>query len=210
MESRKDLRKSSINPSTFDRIERMHPHKMLVWLALIGSTLIFSFLLVAFAYTRYSRGQGLVFDFPKAFVVSTFMLLLSSFTIKGVVQAFRQDRLHEVTRQLGVTLMLGMSFIASQAIGWQQLLAQNLDVSKAVGASYLYALSGLHVLHLLVALSFLAVLFVQFYRAHRDPVKALILHTNPYQGIKLEIATILWHFMDVLWFVLFFYFLFTF
>jgi cytochrome c oxidase subunit 3 len=210
MESRKNIKRSSPPPSTFERIERMHPHKMLIWLAVIGSTLIFTFLLVAFTYTHVALDSKLVFKFPKAFVVSTFLLLLSSFTIRGVVTAFRDDRLREVSNQLGLTLLLGLSFIASQVIGWQQLMAQDIDLSREIGISYLYALSGLHVLHLIAAIAYVSYLYVQFFRVRRDPVGALILHTNPYQGVKLEIATILWHFMDVLWFVLFFYFLFTF
>lgn len=210
MESRKNLKRSSAPPSTFERIERMHPHKMLIWLAVIGSTLIFTFLLVAFTYTHIALDSKLVFNFPKAFVVSTFLLLLSSFTMRGVVTAFRQDRLREVRNQLALTLLLGLSFIASQAVGWQQLIGQNIDLSHEVGVSYLYALSGLHVLHLLAAITYVTYLYIQFFRVRKDPVGCLILHTNPYQGVKLEMATILWHFMDVLWFVLFFYFLFTF
>lgn len=188
----------------------MHPHKMLIWLAVIGSALIFAFLLVAFTYTHISLGSTLVFEFPKAFVVSTFLLLISSFAIRGVVTAFKEDRLRDVRRQLALTLLFGISFIVSQFVGWQQLMVQNIDLSQEVGVSYLYALSGLHVLHLLAAITYVSYLYVRFLRVSRDPVQALILQTNPYEGVKLGMATILWHFMDLLWFVLFFYFLFTF
>jgi len=34
--------------------------------------------------------------------------------------------------------------------------------------------------------------------------------TNPYQRIRLEMLTTYWHFIDILWVGLFFYFLFSF
>ena len=57
---------------------------------------------------------------------------------------------------------------------------------------------------------FLLYLLMECHKASKDVVKQLVYSTSPYQKIKFKILTDFWHFVDILWVVLFLYFLFTF
>ena len=65
-------------------------------------------------------------------------------------------------------------------------------------------------LHMAVVMIFLLSLLMQCHKASKDVVKQLVFTTTPYQKIKLRMLTDFWHFVDVLWLLLFLYFLFTF
>ena len=150
------------------------------------------------------------FRFPKAFIVSLVLLLFSSFSISKALTAFREDDMKALKHALGITLVLGLAFTISQYVGWYELNQANIYLSGQVSGSYLYVISGLHVLHLAAGLVFLTMTYTQVSSITRDPVKQLIMVTNPYQRVKLEMLTVYWHFVDALWVVLFFYFLFSF
>lgn len=192
------------------RLEKLHPHKTILYLAIFGSSLVFLFMVASFTASHQEPGAFINFEFPKAFVVSLVLLLLSSYTMTKVLPAFLRDDLNVVKNSLGITLLLGVAFTISQYVGWSELYHSGIYLSGRASGAYLYIISGLHVLHLAAGLVFLTLVYTQLSSISRDPVKALILVTNPYQKVKLEMLTIYWHFVDVLWLLLFFYFLFSF
>jgi cytochrome c oxidase subunit 3 len=192
------------------RLEKLHPHKTLLYLAIFGSTLVFLFMIISYTISHRDPSAFINFEFPKAFVVSLVLLLFSSYTMTRVLPAFAKDDLKTVRNSLGITLLLGVAFTISQYIGWSELYHSGIYLSGKASGAYLYVISGLHVLHLAAGLVFLTVIYTQMSAVSRDPVKMLILITNPYQKIKLEMLTAYWHFVDALWLILFFYFLFSF
>ena len=190
------------------RLEQLHPHKTLLYLAIFGSSLVFGFMIIA--YTVGETPQDIHFTFPKAFIVSLVLLLLSSYFIGKAVPAFREDDMVTLKNSLGITLLLGTAFTISQYVGWYELKQSGIYLSGHKSGAYLYVISGLHVLHLAIGLVFLTMMYTQMSTVARNPVKRLIMVTNPYQRIRLEMLTTYWHFIDVLWVGLFFYFLFSF
>ena len=204
----KDTKKAA-QQTVIGRLEKLHPHKTLLYLAIFGSCLLFGFLITAYAL-KTDDHTFINFRFPKAFVVSLVLLLLSSFSISKALGAFRDDDIKALKHSLGFTLLLGLAFTISQYVGWYELNQSKIYLSGEVSGSYLYVISGLHVLHLAAGLVFLTAMYTQVSNVSRDQVKRLIMVTNPYQRIKLEMLTVYWHFLDALWVVLFFYFLFSF
>ena len=202
--------KQKTTQNTFERIEKIHPHKMLLYLGIVGSSLVFFFMLVAFALTRPKNIPLEYFYFPKAFVVSTVILLLSAFSVSKVLSLFVQEEVRSLKNVLAITLGLGIAFTISQVFGWLELYNAKVFFQNEIAGAYLYVISGLHGVHLLGGLIFLTTLLVQMVRVEKDPVKALIVFTNPYQRIRYEMLAKYWHFMDILWIILFFYFLFSF
>ena len=71
-------------------------------------------------------------------------------------------------------------------------------------------LSGLHVAHVLGIMVYLLYLLMQCHKTSKDAVKELLYATNPYQKVRFKLLTSAWHFVDVVWVVVFFYFLFSF
>ena len=201
--------KKEAQQTVIGRLERLHPHKTLLYLSIFGSSLLFGFLIVA--YTMKTDANTFIdFRFPKAFIVSLVLLLFSSFSISKALLAFREDDMRGLKHSLGITLVLGLAFTISQYVGWYELNQANIHLSGEVSGSYLYVISGLHVLHLAAGLVFLTMMYTQISNVSRDPVRRLIMVTNPYQRVKLEMLTVYWHFVDALWVLLFFYFLFSF
>lgn len=195
--------------TTISRLEKIHPHKMLLYLSIFGSSLIFLFMITAYTFSR-PENDLVNFSMPKSFIVSLVLLMLSSFFISKVLPAFKKDNITEVKRALEMTLLLGLAFTISQYVGWYEMNRSGIYLSGEDSGAYLYVISGLHVLHLAAGLAFLTLTYTKVSTTSRDPVKALIMVTNPYQRIRLEMLTTYWHFIDILWVGLFFYFLFSF
>jgi len=202
--------KLDLKKEAFKRIEEMHPHMVLLYVSMIGSGVIFLFTIVAFTVSRPENIDFLKIDFPKSFVVSSLVMVVSSFSVSKILPAYDKDDLEEVKKWLGLTLLLGAVFSAAQITGWRELQSNNILFSGNRTGAYLYVISGLHVIHILGIMIYLAVLLMECHKTSKDVVKHLLYATSPYQRIKFKILTDFWHFTDVAWIVLFFYFLFSF
>ncbi len=197
------------NSFTLSELEKMHPHKMMLMLGILGSSLIFIFLLIAYAVAKPLMPEEVAVPFPKGFVISTLLLLTSSFTISRSVEFFVKEKTKQLKRTLLITLILGFLFSISQFLGWNELSGHNIYNSSREAAVYLYVLSGLHILHVIIGLIYLAYCYILSLKKTTDAVLQLIFFTNPYRKLQLELLTTYWHFIDALWMVLFFYFLFS-
>jgi cytochrome c oxidase subunit 3 len=196
--------------SSWARIEKMHAHKTMILLSMVGSTLIFLFLITAFSLSFFDGSSFAYIQFPKAFVVSSFLILLSSYFLSKTLAYYNSDNILSLNKALGITLLFGVAFALSQFIGWKELNLAGIYFSGERSGAYLYVISGIHLAHLLGGLIFLGFLFSKTRRASKDPVETLIYLTTPYEKIRLEMISLWWHFMDALWIFLFFWFLFTF
>lgn len=200
----------NLRKEAFRRMESMHPHVLLLYVSMIGAAIIFLFTVVAFTVSRPENTDFLNINFPKSFIVSSFVLLISSYTVTRVLPAFEKDNLDEVKKWLGLTLLLGVVFFVSQITGWRELQSYDILFSGHRSGAYLYVISGLHVFHVVGVMIYAVVLLMECHKTSLDPVKQLLYSTNPYQRIKFKIFTEAWHFVDAVWIVLFFYFLFSF
>lgn len=147
---------------------------------------------------------------PKAFMISSIIIAISSFSISKALPAFKNDKVKVLERSLGMTLLLGLLFSLFQYIGWVQLTESGIYLNGTPAGSYLYVISGLHVIHLIAGMLALLYMYLKSLKARKDAVKSLILVTNPFQKMRLEMLTVYWHFMDALWLLMFLYFVLTF
>ena len=136
--------------------------------------------------------------------------MLSSITLSNITYLYDSDKIQAIKDNLLITLFLGISFMISQFVGWKELMGSGIQLQGYVSGSYLYVISGLHVLHLFGGIIFIYVEFIKVWQKSKDPVKSLIYFTDPYQKLKLELMRTYWNFMDILWVAIFFYFLFSF
>ena len=195
--------------STFYRMEKMHPFKMFLTLSMIGSGLIFLFLLISFLYTKPEDFNFSTFNLPRAFVLSSIVLVSSSFIINRVLHYFATDNGGALRLALGMTLLSGIIFIVLQYVGWLELAAQGLVLSGKPYSGFIYLISGLHGLHCIGGIIYLTVVFVSVLKALNDPVKTLIMFTNPFQKLKLQLLVMYWHYLDGLWLFIFMFLLFS-
>lgn len=190
--------------SAFQRIEGVPPLLLMLYLGMAGIGVLFLMLLVAYAYTRgQSDAPTGIYPLPRFFSLSTIVLLVSGYTINQSRRFYAQDDLASLARCLGATLLLSSVFAGLQVLGWRELMAQGVLLDGVASGTFIYLLSALHVAHLLGGMLFLLALLLRTHHASRDAVRSLVFIRNPYRRLQLRMITLYWHFIDVLWVVLF-------
>ena len=193
----------------FSRIERVPPLLMMLYLGLLGITMLFVTLVAMYVSSRaQSAVPSGIHPFPRYFSLSTVVLLVSSYALAQAPRLYRADDLSSLTRCLGATLVLGCVFSGLQVLGWRELVHQSVLFTGERGGTFVYVISGLHVAHVAAGLLFLLVQMLRTIHASRDAVRALVFIRNPYHLRQLRALTTYWHFIDVLWVALFAVFLF--
>ncbi|HEX8328270.1 MAG TPA: cytochrome c oxidase subunit III [Hymenobacter sp.] len=195
-------------------MERMPPLQVALYLALVAITVMFLMLVVAYATARIRSGvpTGL-HPFPRYFSLSTIVLVISSYTIGQALRLYEHDDLASLGRCLGATLLLGCIFSGLQVLGWRELMTHGVPFRGEASSSsgqFIYLISALHVAHLLGGMVLLLALLLQVLHADRDAVRSLVFIRNPYHRRQIKLLGTYWHFVDVLWVVLFAVFLFLF
>ncbi len=194
----------------FQKIENMHPYRTILYLGMFSSGLLFFFLTTAFVLSQPGSGVYDQFIIPKSFILSTLIILVSTYTSGQITPGFLSDQPEKAKKYLFYTFLLGLFFSASQFLGWTELSEMGIDFRGLPSGSFLYLLSGIHLFHLAGALIYALVLLVQISKKEKDPVKSLILLTNPYEKMKLDLFSVYWKFMDAVWLILFLLFLWMF
>ena len=124
---------------------------------------------------------------------ATILLILSSFTCQFGVWAIRRGDRTAFLRFIGVTVALGIVFLLMQATDYMLLFNEGLAMDSGVFGSTYYTLTGFHGAHVFGGVVMLSVVLYrgmsgQFSPRHHDAVEATSLY---------------WHFVDVVWIVLF-------
>lgn len=194
----------------FQRLENLHPYETLLYLGMLGSGLIFLFLVVAFISSGLNQLEGLNHRIPVAFLISTFMLILSGYTATKMRLHYQEENIPKLESSLRNTFMLGVIFTILQFAGWKELTDMGINFTGLPSGSFLYLLSGIHIFHLLGAMIFAIILLLQLRKTQEDGIRKLILVTNPFEKMRIKLFTVYWHFMDAIWLVLFFLFVLSF
>ena len=194
----------------FQRLENLHPYETILYLGMLGSGLIFLFLVVAFLFSGLNQLAGLNNQIPIAFLISTFLIILSGYTATKMRVFYVEENTEKLQVSLRNTLILGVAFTVFQFVGWKELSDMGINFTGIPSGSFLYVLSGIHIFHLIGAMIFALIMWVQLKKYQRDQIKNLVLLTNPYEKMRIRLFTIYWHFMDAIWLILFFLFVLSF
>ena len=124
--------------------------KPMLWVGIVGIVMLFAGMTSAYI-VRQAEGNWLYFDLPQTFYVSTVVLVLSSVTMFGAQYAIKEDQKGLTSILLISTLLLGASFALLQLKGWGELVDMGVFFAgreSNPAGSFMYALSGLHLVHL--------------------------------------------------------------
>lgn len=174
--------------------------KPMLWVSLISMVMFFAGLTSAYVISM-NREDWVTFDLPQAFYISTVLIVLSSTTLFLSQRFLKQDRLSPSRLLLLITLLLGLAFVWFQYIGFQELKSSGLYFTgpkSTVSTSFIIGITFMHVLHLLAGV---IVLFVVIYNHFKKKY-------SPADMLGFELGAIFWHFVDLLWIYLFFFFYF--
>ncbi len=179
-------------------VKRLHPHKFTLWVGLGSIIMMFAALTSAYI-VRHAQKNWLEFNMPKVFWYSTIVIIASSLTMHLSLKAFRSRERMRYRQLLGATAFLGVLFAVLQVYGFYDLYTrgvQIIGVGSNPSASFLGIITGLHVVHVLGGVVALIIVFI---RAYSRKVKT-------YNSTPMEILSVYWHFVDILWIYLFIFF----
>ena len=125
--------------------------------------------------------------------INTIVLLFSGYTMIRALLSARKDSQKELRRWLLVTGILGAIFLVVQGSEWVRLVHHGFTLSSGVYGSIFYVLIGCHALHALVAVVWELSVFA----------KALSGCYTIDRHVGVEICTIYWTFVVVLWPILY-------
>jgi cytochrome c oxidase subunit III len=175
---------------------------MLAMIFFIGSeVMLFGSLFTAYFFVRFNvadqwpplDSEGHPFHLPvEITAVNTAILVCSSFTIHWGEHRLRHynDR-KGLERGLLVTMFLGATFLLIQVNEYIHL--GFTPESQAFGATF-YTLTGFHGAHVFVGLTLLTFAYIRVKRAG---------DFSPSFSTPLNAASLYWHFVDVVWVLLF-------
>ena len=174
---------------------RNKTHKPLLWLGMMSMLMLFAGLTSA-VFVRRAEGNWISFDLPLDLYISCFIIALSSLTLFYASRSVKNNNYQGVKIGVGATLLLGIAFVVSQFSAYGALVDGGMffagPTSNASWA-YLYVLVGLHLAHLFGGI---IVLIITLFSALKE-------RYNAEDNIGLQLTSIYWHFLDVLWIYLF-------
>ena len=174
------------------KAEMMRKTRMpLIWIGIASIVMLFAALTSAVIVSKSSR-EWMTFELPSSFMISTVVIMLSSLTYWWAYKGAKADKNNQLKNGVWATLILGLTFAALQINGWNHMVDQGIffaGASSTISGSYIYAISGLHLAHLIGGLVSLGIVY---FKASRKRYSANNL-------LGLQASTTYWHFLDVLW-----------
>lgn len=126
--------------------------------------------------------------------INTLVLLAASLAMHQAVRALRRDRSQAMLVALGGGALAALAFLVLQASVWQYLTRLGYGVGDNPANSYYFMLTALHAVHLLGGLVALGLVFARLLRGE----------TSDRVAVAIEGCATYWHYLFILWLVLFF------
>ncbi|MBE7644902.1 cytochrome c oxidase subunit 3 [Tenacibaculum finnmarkense genomovar finnmarkense] len=174
--------------------------KPMLWISMISMAMFFAGLTSAYVVSQ-KRDDWVTFDLPQAFYISTVLIILSSITLIISQLLLKKDNLKASLLFLLATLVLGIGFVWFQYVGFNELRAVGLFFTgpeSTVSTSFVLGITFMHILHLLAGIIVLLVVIYNHFKKKYSSADTL----------GFELGGIFWHFVDILWIYLFFFFYF--
>jgi heme/copper-type cytochrome/quinol oxidase subunit 3 len=163
--------------------------KLTMWLFIISDAVTFGAFLFSYGYIRVSAANW-TRPFESSSVINviimTVVLITSSLTMLGAVDASKAGDKAKAMRFLYSTMALGALFAALHLREWFQLFGRGITLSSGLFGQTFFTITGLHLLHVI------------------SGVIALLVVATKYSSGKLspgyvENTGLYWHFVDLVW-----------
>ncbi len=175
--------------------ENFKARKFMMWLFLVSSFIYFAGLTSGFiVYTAGDPSRGIKTILPDVFKYSTAVIILSSLTMHLAYLVGKRLQFQKQNVFLVLTALLGIIFFVLQTKAWSILFNQGVPfVNINASHSFIYVFTASHLLHIGVGVILL--------------LRALNFNVNKISPVKnnfrLEVTSIFWHFIDILWIYLY-------
>jgi heme/copper-type cytochrome/quinol oxidase subunit 3 len=170
--------------------------KLAIWTFIGSECLFFASLITTFVLYRDSHAKGPgpkeVFGVPLV-TSGTAVLLFSSFFVVMALNGAQQGNRKKLLTWLSLTVLCGMFFVGMQVYEFTHFVHEGMGYTTNLFASSFFTLTGFHGTHVAIGTLWLGTLLKDAYKGRIPPAKAL----------NLEIAALYWHFVDVVWIIIF-------
>ena len=163
-----------------------------LWVFLAVVTSVFCLFISAYAM-RMKLGDWRPLPEPDLLWLNTGVLVLSSVALQWTRLAAKQGRIDSVRVGLTATGVLTFAFMAGQLLAWQQLYELGYFLTSNPANSFFYLITGLHGLHLLGGLVAWSRTTARVWRG-ADVAQV---------RLSVELCAVYWHFLLIVWLVLF-------
>jgi len=185
--------------------KRREPFAFMLYLAIFGSGLLFLAVFLIFL-SKELINQNIPLVIPKVFWASSLVILLSSLTISLAKKELLGQQFVAFKRYLGFTYLFGLLFLVLQITGWMELSDKGFTMANNTGASFLFILSGLHILHVFGGIVALSITVAKVFK-NKSYVDSFVYSVNPPNQLNFKLIYIYWHFLDALWLLIFLFLL---
>jgi cytochrome c oxidase subunit 3 len=182
-------------PPPANRSSRVEPQLLGMLLFIISEIMVFGAFFTAYFFIRVVQGdqwfpvQGHKLPVAVAFV-NTCILVSSSFTLHWAEHGVKNNNRFALKAGILSTFLLGLTFLFVQVNEYIHIGFAPHDFAQG---SVFYGLTGLHGAHVFVGLTLLLMVVVRSWRGHYS--------VEEHRGV--EVPGIYWHFVDVMWIVVF-------
>src|SRR5690606_23493658 len=176
---------------TEELVQSRKAKKFNLVLGMINMFMMFAALSSGFiVYTASGVDKGIKTLLPNTFIYSAIVMVLSSLTVHLAYQAGKLEQLNKQRVLLLFTIILGIAFFAFQLHSWSVFADRGIYfVNNNASQSLLFVFTGMHLAHIIAGL----IVLVRCYIGAAKPIPF------PDNKFRMNLATIFWHFLDVLW-----------
>ena len=126
--------------------------------------------------------------------ISTFVLLMSSFTMALAVDSIKSGKLGRTKLMLVLTAICGAIFVGFQVYEFYHFFHEgHLALQTSLFGSTFYTMTGFHGAHVTVGVIWLLMVAML---VHHGKIK-------PERAVVVESAGLYWHFVDIVWIIIF-------
>lgn len=176
--------------------------KMMLWFGIISLSMSFAGLTSAYVVSKERPDWLTDFVIPQAFYISLTLIIASSVTMILAKIAVKKEKNSQGMVLLITTFLLGLGFIFYQFKGFNEIIANGYYFTgseSTITTSFIYLVVLMHLAHIVAGLIALLVVIYNHSRQRYSKGKTL----------GIELAATFWHFVDILWIYLFFFFYFV-
>ncbi len=161
-----------------------------LWIGMASIAMMFAALTSSYL-VRKPAGNWYEFKLPVQFFVSTVIIFLSSVTIEWAYRSFKKQKESNYRWGIFISFCLGIAFLYSQIIAWKTLSDSGITINLNVSGSFLYALTGIHAVHIVGGIAILTASLIISW--------IVPFEVTAFRTLKLDLVRQYWHFVDILW-----------
>jgi cytochrome c oxidase subunit 3 len=181
-------------PPAAHRSSRVEPQLLGMLLFIISEVMVFGAFFTAYFFIRVAQGDpwpapGTTLPVAVA-GVNTAILMSSSFTLHWSEAAIKKGNHFGLKAGILTTFLLGCAFLFIQINEYANIGFAPQDQAQA---TIFYSLTGLHGAHVFIGLVLLLIVTIRAFRGHYS--------AEQHRGV--EIPGIYWHFVDIMWIVVY-------